>query len=72
MEKALLSLKEFCEYLGIGQTKAREILRAKECTFSVQIGNRWYANKRLLDDWLEDESSREKNSEKVPEIQGFS
>lgn len=23
-EKALLNIKEFCDYLGIGQTKARE------------------------------------------------
>ena len=44
-EKALLNIKEFCNYLGIGQTKARELLRG--CNgFGVQIGNRWYANKK--------------------------
>ena len=25
-DKALLTVKEFCSYLGIGQTKARELL----------------------------------------------
>ena len=53
MEKALLSLKEFCEYLGIGKTKARELLNAPKCGFRIRIGNRLYANKKLLDKWLE-------------------
>ena len=52
MEKALLNLKEFCEYLGIGQTKAREILTKTENNFTVRIGNRLYVNKRQLDKWL--------------------
>lgn len=43
--KRLLTVKEFCDYLGIGQTKARELLRGYN-GFGVQIGNRWYANKR--------------------------
>lgn len=50
-EKALLSLKEFSEYLGIGQTKARELMKAKN-PYTLQIGNRYYANKLLLDKWL--------------------
>lgn len=51
-EKALLNLDEFCEYLGIGQTKAREILTKTNNPFTVRIGNRLYANKILLDKWL--------------------
>ncbi len=51
-EKALLNIKELCDYLGIGQTKARELLRG--CNgFGVQIGNRWYANKKKLDVWID-------------------
>lgn len=53
--KALLNIKEFCNYLGIGQTKARELLRG--CNgFGVQIGNRWYANKKKLDVWIDRET----------------
>lgn len=52
MEKALLNVKEFCEYMGIGETKARELLKSRNCDYSMQIGNRWYANKRLLDIWI--------------------
>ncbi len=54
-EKALLNIKEFCDYLGIGQTKARELLRGRN-GFGVQIGNRWYANKRKLDEWINRQS----------------
>lgn len=54
-EKALLNIKELCDYLGIGQTKARELLRGHN-GFGVQIGNRWYANKTKLDTWIDRES----------------
>ena len=54
-EKALLNIKEFCDYLVIGQTKARELLRGRN-GFGVQIGNRWYANKRKLDEWINRQS----------------
>ena len=52
-EKALLNLEEFCAYLGIGKTKARELLKDPSSTFTFKIGNRYYANKKLLDKWLE-------------------
>ena len=52
MEKALLNVKEFAEYLGIGQTKARELLHDPGCNFTVKIGNRLYAHRERLDIWL--------------------
>ena len=54
MEKILLNLNEFCEYLGIGKTKGREILKNNINKFTVRIGNRLYANKRILDKYLEE------------------
>lgn len=54
-EKKLLTIKEICAYLGIGQTKARELVRGHN-GFGVQIGNRWYADKTKLDKWLDTES----------------
>ena len=51
-EKALLNVKEFCEYLGIGQTKARELLNDPANGFTVRIGNRLYAHRGKLDMWL--------------------
>lgn len=50
--KKLLTLKEVCDYLGIGQTKARELVRGHN-GFGVQIGNRWYADKSKLDRWID-------------------
>lgn len=51
-EKALLSIADFCTYIGIGKTKAHEILRASDCSFAFRVGNRLYANKKKLDQWL--------------------
>ncbi|MBD5512666.1 MAG: helix-turn-helix domain-containing protein [Lachnospiraceae bacterium] len=50
--RALLSVKEMCSYLGIGQTKARELLSDPSNGFTVKIGNRLYAHKTKLDKWL--------------------
>ena len=47
MDKKLLNIKEICEYLGIGETKARELVRGHN-GFGVRIGNRWYADKKQL------------------------
>lgn len=51
-EKALLNINEFCDYLGIGQTKARELLHNPANGFTVKIGNRLYAHKGRVDTWL--------------------
>ena len=55
-DKALLNITELCSYLGIGQTKARELVRGN-MGFGIQIGNRWYANKKKLDAWLDKNAS---------------
>ena len=44
-----------CEYLGIGDTKCREILRGRN-GIGIQIGNRWYANKEKLDKWIDNQT----------------
>lgn len=51
-DKALLNISEFCAYLGIGETKARELLRTPRNGFSMQIGSKWFAHKERLDQWL--------------------
>lgn len=53
--KALLNVKEMCDYLGIGQTKARELLADPRNRFTVRIGNRLYAHKGKLDVWLQNQ-----------------
>lgn len=52
IDKALLNLDEFCNYLGIGKTKAREIMTKTNNPYTVRLGNRLYANRILLDKWL--------------------
>ena len=54
-DKALLSVKEMCTYLSIGQTKCRELPSNPANGFTVRIGNRLYAHKKHLDKWLENQ-----------------
>lgn len=49
---ALLNIEEFCDYLGIGETKARELLHNPRNGFTVRIGNRLYAHRGKVDQWL--------------------
>ena len=58
MEKVLLNVKEVSEYLGLGETKTREIIRKQNCPFSMKIGYRWYVNKKLLDKWIYEQTKR--------------
>ena len=53
--RILLDIQEVCDYPGIGKTKTRELLRGDN-GFGVQIGNRWYANKKKLDEWIDNET----------------
>lgn len=54
-DKALLSVKEMCVYLSIGQTKCRELLADPANGFTVRIGNRLYAHRKNLDNWLKNQ-----------------
>ena len=56
VEKQLLNIKETSLYLNVGLTKTRELIRGYN-GFGVKIGNRWYANKKKLDMWLENNTN---------------
>ena len=51
MEKRTLSIKEFCQYMGLGETKARQLIKEGH-GFALRIGNRWYIDKEKLDAWI--------------------
>lgn len=53
MDKKFLTIKEICEYTGWGETKVREIVRRKDSTFTVKMGNRYYIDKKKFDDYLD-------------------
>lgn len=53
MEKVLLSVPEVMDYLGLGRHTVLRLLR--EENFGCMIGRRLYANKPLLDRWLENQ-----------------
>lgn len=49
-EKSLLSVDEFCQYVGIGKTEAREMLASPCCRYAVRIGRRVFVHKELFDE----------------------
>ena len=51
-EKKLMTIDEFCEYVGIGKTKARELISNPCCKYVVRIGRRVYVHKELFDEEL--------------------
>ena len=48
----LLNAAETAEYLNLGLTKTRELMKKYDKQFVIKIGNRKYAHKQLLDKWL--------------------
>lgn len=58
IEKALLNINEFCEYLGVGKTKAREILKAPRNGFALKIGSKWFVSRDALDKWITEQCQK--------------
>ena len=52
MNKKFLSVKDLCEYTGWGETKVRKILKRKDSTFTIKMGNRLYADKEAFDHFI--------------------
>lgn len=50
--KLLLTVDEFAQYLGIGKTKAREIIQNPTCKFVVRVGRRVFIHKEILNEEL--------------------
>lgn len=49
-EKKLMTIDEFCKYVGIGKTKARKLTSNPCCKYVVRIGRRVYVHKELFDE----------------------
>ena len=54
--KALLTVKEMCQYMSIGEHTARNLLRNQHKFFTVRIGNKLYANRKKLDKWIDSQT----------------
>lgn len=52
-EKALLNVTETMAYTGWGENTVRNELNHYKCPYVVRKGNRLYANRRLLDKYLD-------------------
>lgn len=56
VSKKLLNVKEMCEYLGLGENTVRKLLNTPKNGFTFRQGNRLYANKVMLDKWIDSKS----------------
>ena len=52
-EKALLNVAEMMAYTGWGENTCRHELNHPKCFYVVRKGNRLYANRKLLDKYLD-------------------
>ena len=52
-QKALLSVQEMMAYTGWGENTVRAELNHPACRYVVRKGNRIYANRKLLDKYLD-------------------
>lgn len=50
---ALLNVREMMLYTGWGENTVRDELNHPRCNYVVRKGNRLYANRRLLDKYLD-------------------
>ena len=58
IEPKLLTVKEFCKYMGIGQTTARQMLSDPYCPYRIRIGGKVIANKTVLDRWIKSRTGK--------------
>ena len=54
--KKLLTINEFAKYMGLGDTKARELLKNRQLGFRVRINNSIMINRQKLDEYLDKNS----------------
>jgi excisionase family DNA binding protein len=52
MDKQLLSLREFCEVTGVGETTAKKLLRER-VVLSVKVGDRRLIPAQAVKDYVE-------------------
>ena len=53
MDKYLLTIKEACQYFGIGETKLREMSICNINDFTIKNGNKFLINKKKLENHLD-------------------
>ena len=52
-EKAVLNVKEMMAYTSWGENTVRDLLNAPDCEYVIRQGNRLYANRKLLDKYID-------------------
>ena len=53
MNNELISVEEGRKILKVGRNTMIELLNRRE--FSLKIGGKWFCNKRLLEEWMDNQ-----------------
>lgn len=53
MNNELISVDEARKILKVGRNTMIELLNRRE--FSLKIGNKWFCNKKLLEEWMDNQ-----------------
>lgn len=56
--KKLLTVPDLCEYLGMGATTVRKMLAEPNCPYVCRVGGRIFANKMILDKYIDSNTGR--------------
>ena len=56
--KEILDLKQTSEYLNIGMTSTRKLVRDPRYNFAFRIGAKWLVDKEKLDKWVDSQCRR--------------
>ena len=52
LESRFLTIKEFCRYMNLGETKARDLIRQHH-GIALNVGGKWLIDKKKLDKWID-------------------
>lgn len=58
IDRKLLSVKEFSSYINVSERTARTMLAEPNCPYVCRIRGRIFANKTILDKWIDNNTGR--------------
>ncbi len=56
MQPVLMDIEEFQIYLGISRDRTNSLLREPGCPYAIRLGKKIYANRKILDRWIEEQT----------------
>lgn len=58
IQSKLLTVKQLAAYLSVSEKTARRLLHEPNCPYSCRVGKRLYANRNVLDKWIDSRTGK--------------